>query len=180
MPGKFYRTCFSDGDGNHYDLSHLSPMEIEAVNDVPRLFVRFSVHCVSKDLGPGETPNHADFRDEHDQPRVFDLDRYKLSLKLPGILATIHRRKCLFTDGPNYMVVEVLTGEQRREYEIYFTLKRDAKVSGRLSMFVQSAFCRDNAHRPNRPRQRAGRRNIRFKILAKKVLNGDQVHAPPK
>ena len=83
--------------GRTYELSHLHPFRYplllpERPNQAAReveIRVAFSAHTFT--AGPA---------------KVFPI-RYQLSKKLPEVARSLENRKCFFTDGNNYFVIEL-------------------------------------------------------------------------
>lgn len=77
-----------------YEFGHLEPFQIvvssEKVGRPLRLHVRFSSHCFSESYDPkGHPQGTLTFRDGSRQ-RVFNLERYELSRRLPGLLQDLN------------------------------------------------------------------------------------------
>jgi hypothetical protein len=133
-----------------------------------------SMHCFTRGIQRGETvdPNLL-YRDSREE-RVFDLDRYALSLDLPKIVEGLGTRKCFHSGKGNFFTVQVVQGNGGRgDYEVYFTVS----CSGGISLYVQSAYIRDAGHkgsRGSRPRSKP----IGFYIILFNTLNGKAIRAP--
>ena len=76
-------------DGVVYDLSHLHPITVKYTQtgkDGAREYtvdVAFGLHCFTKGIVEGETPNSKTQYADAKEARIFDLDRYELSKRLP-------------------------------------------------------------------------------------------------
>jgi len=164
-----------------YDLSHLHPREIifevAAKGDKPALHftvdVTYSKHCFSSKLPQnGNYDPGLFYRSRFDpynrDPRLFNLRRHLLSKQLPGVIATLVRRKCMHTGHGNFFTVELTEEDgQSVDYDIFFTVSRSS-TKGRLNLYVQSAFVREREKLP------AGKR-IRFEIILYNILAGKKI-----
>ena len=113
-----------------FDLGHLWPFEFTIEvdekegkpNQSYRLFVEFSMHCFTRGIKKDERYD-ADriYRDSREE-RLFDEERYKLSLRLQDIIRTIGTRRCFHTGHGNFFLLSCWT---RREIDanIPFTSK---------------------------------------------------------
>ena len=104
------------------------------------------------------------------ETRVFDFVRYELSKQLPQIIQSLDKRKCYHTGKGNYFTVDI---QDVGEYDVYFKVARSSK-RGSLTLFVQSAYVRDQNHAENRPRKKP----IRFSIIAYNTLMGKGIKQP--
>lgn len=105
----------------------------------------------SKDL------RYADSR----ETRIFCFERYQLSRHLPDIVKVINQKKCFHTGKGNFFIIEVPNSEgEPQEYEIYFNVTRSS--AGRLRLFVESAFIRDDEHESSQPKKK----KINFFVIA--------------
>lgn len=153
-------------DQTTYDLRHLDPFECTFVQPAKdgkppvsyTVFVHFSHHCFTEGAKEGDDPAlrypHAPNRDF----RTFDVGRYELSRRLPGIVGDLVGRKCSHTWHGNYFTIEIIEDGARVEYEVYF---KPYKVGKQLRLVVESAFARDPSRLANRPRTKP----VRFEIL---------------
>jgi hypothetical protein len=167
-------------DGITYDLSHLDSVtltfEQPAKDDKPaRLYtvnVFFGLHCFTRDPEEGEKIPSCDAYSHFGEKRMFDVDRYELSKRLPDLVKTLTTRKCFHNKDRNFFTIDIIAkNEQKLPYEVYFTLSRSSK-EGVLTLRVVSAFCRTKGgHGRKQP--------IRFVILLFKVSNNQPVKIPP-
>lgn len=169
-------------DGVIYDLTHLHPKRLTyiqpAKGDKPeRLYevdVIFSMHCFTRGIKQGESPDKNLLYMDSRESRVFDFRRYSLSKELPAIVEELHRRKCHHSGKGNFFVVEVITQEgERLDYEIYFEASRGTS-RGVINLYVQSAYVRDAAHRSNTPKKKP----IGFTIILFNILNNKPIKMP--
>lgn len=165
-----------------YDLSHLHPKivhyEQPAKGDKPArrytVNVIFGLHCFTRGLQEGETPDrsllYADSREE----RIFDFLRYELSKCLPEIIEDLPQRKC-YHGNDNFFTVEMLNPKDGSaiEYDVFFVVSRSSK-KGVLNLYVQSAYMRDRQHASNRPRFKP----IGFHIILFNTLNNRPLRPP--
>ncbi len=171
---------FSHG-GKQYDLCHLHPVKVtysqpaKGLNP-PRFYkveVIFSMHCFTRGMD-GEIPDPALIYSDSRDTRIFDFGRYELSHRLPGIIDLLMTRKCFHTGRGNYLTVEIVDAQgQHIDYEVYFTVSKASKGGG-LTLYIQSAYGRDIAHRANRPQ----RKPIAFPIILFNTLTGAKIKVP--
>lgn len=169
-------------DGVIYDLTHLHPKRLTysqpAKGDKPeRVYevdVIFSMHCFTRGIKQGESPDKNLLYMDSRESRVFDFRRYALSKELPAIVEELHRRKCHHSGKGNFFVVEVINQEgERLDYEIYFEASRSTK-KGIINLYVQSAYVRDAAHGNNTPKKKP----IGFTIILFNILNNKPIRIP--
>lgn len=165
--------------GVTYDLSHLHPFDLEVVQpasgaDPERtysLFVRFSLHCFSQASKPGDDLSLA--YSDNRETRTFCHIRYQLSHALPEIVRSIHTKRCNHTGQGNFFLIEVLTDTgQQVEYEIYFDVNK--LKAGKLEIFIQSAYVREQNSVAYRPRSK----KISFFVILYNRLHGKPIKTP--
>jgi hypothetical protein len=125
--------------------------------------VGYSSHPFTKRCPAGEVA-HALYSKQHD-PRVFCVQRYRLSRELPKIIESIERRRCYATDYRNYFIVDTLDLlPANTEYRVFFNAKRAEPDAMRL--FVESAYAGDLDRSPH------GRKHesVMFRALVNKTL----------
>lgn len=173
-----------------YDLAHMigSPFDvaIAATNRFPALTVHiqveFTSHCVSFGPKKGEDLDFQTLggerliRDHRNVARAFCFDRYRWSLRLPGLVRTLGNHACYFTGQENWLVIRDIDDlGQPVEYEIYFRLRR--RPPNALRLVIESAYVRDPGRPgPGLPNSRKGR--IRFQMMAAKVFRGEPLRDP--
>lgn len=167
-----------------YDLSHLHPSKAtvtqNATADKPErvfnLVVFYSLHCFTRGIAKGESPNPDLCYGDSRETRIFDFRRYELSKRLPQIIAELAQRKCYHTGKGNFFIVELVDAASgsSEEYEVYFEASRSS-TRGLLNVFVQSAYVRDQGHLSARP---APRKPIRIEILLHNVQAGKPIKMP--
>ena len=165
-----------------YDLSHLHPFSFDFVvaakGGKPEqrygIDVIFSLHCFSRGIPAGAAYladlAYADSR----EVRLFDEQRYTHSLRLPEVIRSIGDRRCFHTGHDNFFTVELIGAQDERvEYTVYFKLSR-ARRTGRLNLYVQSAYVQDDIPQ-TRPKRR---KPIRFSVIAYNVAVGKAIKVP--
>lgn len=162
MRGKYWPDHLATGhiaiDGTQHSLAHLQPFsyavsiaDAKGVETVIQVAVEFSSHCVSKGPRKGQTLDFSSTGYESlviDHRRIFPRflpSRYEASTALPRIMQSLDQRPCLFTDGQNFLTMEmdeVVPGYPKgTKYEVYFNVRRSAAASVRV--YVESAYVRD-------------------------------------
>lgn len=165
-------------NGESYSLEHLSASVRELViAPNPRaperrisLAVTYGLHCFSRSIDDVKSTNLV--RDGREQ-RAFDLERYRLSRALPGIIDSLDLRRCFHTGHRNFFTVE-LVDEQglKQDYVIYFrTWRAAAGEAGDVRLHVESAYLRSDA--PQRHKK-----SIRFKVIVANTYTGKEIHEP--
>lgn len=160
--------------GATYNLAHLNPCAIhfERPGTEGRSGTTFNVdliyslHCFAREIPKGKQyEKELEYSDAR-ETRLFDLKRYEYSKLLPGIVESLANRHCRQTGRSNYITVECLTGDGKPiEYDVFFTVSRSSK-RGRLNLFIQSAYIRDD------PKSRPpSQKPIRFLIILHNTLN---------
>ena len=168
-------------EGEQYCLSHLHPFTFKYVFPAKggkpeqnySVHVQFSMHCFTRGIERMEkVPAEWAYADNRETRRI-DLDRYKLSFKLPHILKLIGDRKCFHTSHGAFFTIELL-GEDgnTEEYTVYFSVAKNGNESD-LRLFVKSAYVQGVVPRPKR------RKPCRFSVIAWNTKNGKPLK-PPK
>lgn len=168
-------------DGTEYDLQHLHPRTVvytqpEKGANPPRNYtvdVIFSLHCFTRGL-ENENSDPGLLYSDSRETRIFDLRRYELSKRLPGIIANLTICKCFHTGRGNFFTIKILDDIcVPVEYEIYFTASKSPKA-GIVNLYVQSAYARDVSHRGNRPRMKP----ISFSVILYNTLHKIPIIVP--
>lgn len=167
-------------NGKVYNLDHLRPFEYqylqEAQGDKPeknfRVQICFSSHCFTKS-GVASSASLLNYSDAK-SVRTFDFNRYELSKKLPEIIMSLNKRKCLHTKKGNFFTIDVdLPNGIKQEYEVYFNV---SKVEpGLASIFVESAYVRDEEHMDGRP---STKHKVSLYVLLHNKLNNLPIKIP--
>lgn len=166
-----------------YELNHLDAFEViyqqpaQGIKPAQHysVLVSFGHHCFTRGVREGEVlkmlyphgPKHED--------RLFDLERYELSKKLPDLIKELMRHKCFHTgrDDGTYFIIELLDKDgERIEYEAYFKLFKNSQ--GQLRLIIESAFRRDLSRISSRPK----RKPIRFDIILFNTQQGKKIQTP--
>jgi len=198
MKGKRWKDHLARGEihvaGVAWSLLHLRPGSLHVVipehstqgSQVVTLAIQYSSHCVS--YGPKQGAE-LDFEaigvehmliDHRGIRRAFCPGRYKLSIQLPSILASLADRQCLFTGHSNWLTLE---GHQFGYpegscYEVYFSLRREAALN--LTVYVESAYVRDAGHPSHRPVRFKRHEKIKGWLLMLKKLRNEPIRRPVK
>jgi hypothetical protein len=168
-----------------YDLSHLHPRTItftqaakgDKAERTYTVNVVFGLHCFTRGLKENEQPDPALCYSDSRETRIFDFERFELSRRLPAIIENLPQSKCFHTGHTNYFSIEVVNDQGRvTEYEIYFAVTRSGTKGGGLTIFVQSAYLRDDQHGSNKPQKKA----IRFYVILFNTLNNRPIKPAPK
>ncbi len=168
--------------GTAYDLSHLHPKPMvyrqAATGGKPereyRVDVIFSLHCFTRGIKDGETPEAGLLYRDSRECRIFDFRSYALSKHLPGIIEGLPQRKCHHSGKSNFFVVEIVTEEgEKVDYEVFFEASRSSK-KGVVNLYVQSAYVRDAAHAGNQPK----RKPIGFAVILHNTLANKPIKIP--
>jgi hypothetical protein len=167
--------------GQTYDLSHVHPFDWEytapATDKRPerayRIDVQFSIHTFTRGVDAGEAVDPAlEYRDSREE-RAFDFVRYAFSKQLPNIVQQLGERVCYHTHHGTFFTIEVMNPEgMAQDYEVYFKLSR-SKRKGWLTLYVQSAYVRDQEHSTAQPK----RRKIGFQVIAYNIMTGKEIKA---
>lgn len=166
-------------EGQCYSLDHLSASirevfiapNVRAPERRIKLAVTYGLHCFSVS-NSNENKCKTIVLDEREE-RLFDLDRYRLSLVLPEIIANLELRRCFHTGHQNFFTVELLDEQgQKQDYVIYFRTWRAASgEAGDVRLHVESAYLRSDA--PQRHKK-----SIRFKVIVANTYTGKEIHEP--
>ncbi|CAM3754563.1 hypothetical protein [Deinococcus frigens] len=134
--------------GKRYTLGHLNGFDHTYTSVDPKtsasasyaVRVLFDDHCYTKGVALGEPYDPALFISQTvREVRVFDPQRYQLSLLLPALVKDLLNRQCYFGEQENFVTVDLSTGEK---YNVYFSLSKTGKRAG-LRLRVQSAYLRE-------------------------------------
>ena len=166
-------------DDKVYDLSHLNDFShvfvVPAKGDRPAnnytVDITFSHHCFTDGIPRARASyDRRLLYRSHREDRLFSQDRYDLSFRLPDIIRSMMHRKCHHTGHGNFYTVQLTDADGTvKDYDIFFNVARSTKL-GRLTLFVQSAFLRDQEKLPpTRP--------IRFEIILYITLHSRPIKA---
>lgn len=166
-------------EGECYPLNHLHPHQIEHV--VPakgsnpekryQIHVFYGLHCFTrKAQGDEQVPRAAWYSDSRER-RVFCPERWELSKQLPEIIRTLGTRKCLHTQGEEFVTLKVTTGcGGEIDYAVFFTVSKARKAQADLNLFVNSAHERHNKLQHKKP--------IKFDIIVMNRMKGKRIKPP--
>ncbi|MGH7813669.1 MAG: hypothetical protein ACREQI_06660 [Candidatus Binataceae bacterium] len=168
--------------GETYGLGHLDEFDFEFVvpakdnkpEQVYRINVIFSMHCFTRGIRDGESYRHELTYSDSRETRLFDTQRYRLSMRLPGIVRGIGTRRCFHTGHGNFFTIEVVDDDGTRlDYSVYFKVSRRSK-RGWLNLYIESAYVQGKIprRRPHPPRP------IRFSVIAYNVAMGRPIKEP--
>jgi hypothetical protein len=168
--------------GSVYDLSHLHPCAVTyeqlAKKDVPARIYQvdliFGLHCFTRGIDKnGDTERSLLYRDSR-ETRIFDFVRYEMSKRLPEIMTGLAQRKCFHTGKGNFFSIEIVRMDGSVvEYDIFFAVSRSS-IRGRINLFVQSAYIRDESHASNRPATKP----ISLYVILFNTLNNKTIRVP--
>lgn len=178
---------------NGYDLSHLTPFLHEftqAAQDGKemrqyRVIFEFSHHCFTKSPNKYKGETLADYDAElhyhtEKETRIFCLERYVLSKKLPDILKEMDKNKCFFTSADDkFMTISIEDDKgESVDYEIYFSLKKSKIKNDQcdLYIFINSAYKRTPEYQLQQPRGRL--KPISLFVLLYNTLNNKRIRKP--
>jgi len=131
---------------------------------VYRVDVTFSLHCFTRSLPKTGEYDRALLYPNSFEERLFDATRYEYSKRLPEIIRTLTRRKCMHTGHGNFFTVELVSANgETVDYDVFFTATKSSR-KGRINLFIQSAFVREKAKLP-------ATRPIGFLIILHNTLN---------
>jgi hypothetical protein len=174
---------FTTHDGTLYKLTHLNAFEVhytQAAQDqkperLYKVLVSFGHHCFTRAPDEDEAKTLAYPHGPKHEIRLFDLERYELSKRLPDIIKNLMRRSCFHTgrdDGTFFTIELVNENGDRIEYEVYFKVFRNQQ--NQLRLIVESAFRRDLSLLKSRPRKGS----IGFAIILYNTQQGKRIRAP--
>lgn len=166
-------------DEKNYDLSHLDPFDwVYKIKkndgqseDVYKFQVEFSDHTFTSSPERNSSGIHYDTGTK--DKRLFDFDRYNHSLRLPEIIQGLASRKCFLTgtDHKNYFTVEIIDEDgSKRNYAVFFAVKKMEKRRGWIRLYVESAYILDEDKEPSK------KRKIGFNVIARNTQRGSNIN----
>jgi len=164
-----------------FDLSHLDSFEFDVIlrakGEHPerchKTAVDFSFHCFTKDFVAGDGYSAAyEYTDPRGDTRLFNIERYKLSKRLPGIIRGIHERSCFYTTKKRNLVLidKDHYKDDPEPYWVFFWLSKPAR-GGPLALYVNSAYSPSGASDP-----RAKQKPASFFVILNKVVTGKPIY----
>lgn len=167
--------------GVQFDLGHLAPTQMTCPRigaDGPDLVidVGFSHHAYTVSVPGIPTAAGAPHVSERGDMRVFDVVRWQQSRDyLPGMVASLPAARVEFTpEKRNYRYALKGRLEDGQEYALFFSLRRSSTAGHDLRMTVESAYAVPPGSRGRSPGE------IRFGVLAMKVMRGEVIQHPPR
>jgi hypothetical protein len=163
-------------DGQEVSVGHLAPTMIacpcEPIGRSLAIRVTFANHCYTEKYDRGiHRPEQILLTEAPDRHRVFCPVRYGLSHRLPKLVASLPNRKVHQTAQLRNYVYVVPLEVEGQHYEIYFMLQRaSGGETADLRLTVESAYPNGGFNVRKRPRE------IRFIVLAHKVLTNQRIH----
>ncbi len=164
--------------GEVFTLDHLHPHDwhyvIPAKGQNPeRRFtvnVSYGLHCFTRTPQSNETvPVDGWYSDSREQ-RAFCHERWKLSKRLPEIIASLGQRKCLHTGREEFTTIQVVEEGRIFDYAVFFVVTKAKKSGGDLNLFIVSAHERYNALPHKKP--------IRFDVILVNRYKGKAIKVP--
>jgi hypothetical protein len=134
-----------------------------------KIETRFSNHVFTIGFDPEVHQKSQIVIRDSSGPRVFDPDRYEMSLQLPDLIRSLP--KCKVTQNPaerNYVYAAVFPADSY--YHAFFTVQKADKPSGDLKLHVESAYSKATPVPNYNPPRR-----IRFDALATKTYHKEPV-----
>lgn len=171
--------------GTNHSLLHLDSFihifEQEAKGDKLSkrysFIIEFGLHCFTK--GPSkhkgkvlsDYPEELYYKDSR-ETRIFCFRRHLLSSRLPGIAKNISQTPCYHTGKGNFFVIDIENDNgDSDEFEVYFRVSRSG--GGRLRLFIESAYVRDDEHGSSQPKKK----KINFFVIANNIQNNKPIRA---
>lgn len=160
--------------GKTYTLGHLNGFDFRyewpdaKTGGVTTFDVRvlFDDHCSTSGVPLGQPVDPAAVVSRTvREVRVFDPQRYQLSLALPELVKTLLARACYFGDQDNFFTIDLATGAK---YNVYFAVFKTEKRGG-LNLRIQSAYLR--------PREDK-RQKVSFGLILRGVRDNRPVKPP--
>lgn len=138
--------------------------------------VTFSHHAYTVSAASNPAAARALQVSERGDVRFFDLARWQQSRDhLPGMIAALPRARVEFThEQRNYRYALRGRLEGDLEYALFFSLRRADAPGHDLRMVIESAYTVPAGSRGRPPGE------IRFGVLALKVLRGEVIRHPPR
>jgi hypothetical protein len=162
--------------GTVYDLSHLDPSVVEYIQagtetvaaKVYKVNVIYTQHCFTRDIPRSGVYDKALEHRDGKEVRLFDVDRWELSKRLPEIVCALAERTCQHAKENNFVTVESVTDDGSVvEYDVFFVASKAARA-GFINLFIQSAYLKEQ--------KQTGKRVGFLKILFS-ALSGKKLHS---
>jgi hypothetical protein len=104
--------------------------------------------------------------------RAFDLDRYERSRQLKGIVSSIDRRKCYFSERDAFLTVDLDGVPPGFEYRVFFSVRR--RCADVVELLIRSAHLGSLAQRP----RGQTRKPVGFRVIVGDALRGKRPNRP--
>lgn len=172
-----------------FDLSHLNAFYTEFIQPpkagmsekIYRCLIEFSHHCFTKSPNVHKGENLLDYPatlhyKTEKETRIFCLERYRLSVKLPEILRQMDQQKCFFTSAHDKFLTISLQDQHNQtvDYEIYFSLKKSPRYD--VHIFINSAYTRSPDYNTYQPPPR--RKSVSLFVLLHNTLHNKKIRRP--
>jgi hypothetical protein len=158
-----------------YDLKHLRSYTTrfewlataKKASEKISVTITFSHHCFTRGLPRDAGPYDPTLRFDHEgDTRIFDVELWELSRRLPDILSNLASMKCMQTGKSNFLAIEMVAADGSKcEYEIYFRVWKPRKRN--VSLHVESAYVREENYGSSRPKGTA----INFRVVLHNTLH---------
>lgn len=161
--------------GAPVNFNHLEPFQFlvatEARPGGATIDVRFSNHCFSKAYNAAiHVAPIVDVWDRG-QHRVFNQQRYDLSLGLRNVVEALPTSPIFLTPEANFVRIVTPSGNGTNEYRVYFNAKHGHDTSD-VSLFIESAYPPDFSKQVLKPSQMT---KVRFAVLIDKTIRGEKI-----
>lgn len=167
-------------EGVQFDLDHLAPARLlcPRIGGGPDLVidVTFGHHAYTVAVPKGQALSGAVRVTERDDVRLFDVVRWQQSRDhLPDMIAGLPGAKVEFTpEKRNFRYALKARLADSQEYALFLSLRRSSDADYDLRMVVESAYAIPAGGRARAPGE------IRFGVLAMKVMRGEIIRIPPR
>lgn len=166
-------------EGPYFTLNHLHPfrftLDMEATKISParsvQVHVGFGLHTFTRNPKSGDLP-HSFYSDDREK-RVFDEERYELSLRLPEIVRSWPegRPPCSRAKDENYVSIDLGSGDR---YAVFFNVKRWTAIDkNSVLLVVQSAYLLSPQKAP------PGKERFSFTSIIGKAMSKGRDADPP-
>lgn len=179
-PFEYNEQCYSLSHLNMFYTEFIQPKTATKAEKRYRCLIEFSSHCFTKspNVHKGESLNDYPTSQHYitnKEIRLFCLERYELSKKLPDILASLDKQKCFFTSADDkFLTISIQTQSgETKDYEIYFSLKKAKQCD--VHIFINSAYLRSQDYQTSTPIRR---KPISLFVLLHNTLTNKRIKRP--
>ena len=165
--------------GNFFDLSHLHPHIMDC--DIPgsnnsqplhlKVLVSYSIHCFTRRAYRNEQIDTDSLYSDSRESRIFCVERWEFSKCLPGIIETLHKRRCCHTDGEEFVTLKLEHDGKEIEYAVFFTVTKNKK-----SPFADLNLVVNTAHKRTKPLRHT--KPIKFHVILAKRYRCLSIRTP--